>query len=86
MVFSMAPGRKYGCMILCMAAQLSPSSMISALPSCVSAANPAKYPPIKFGDYALWFAAQRYQHMAKVETPSEAQVAPGARATSHWKS
>ena len=39
--------------------------------------RPAKYPPIKFGDYALWFAAQRYQHMAKVETPSEAEVAPG---------
>jgi isopenicillin N synthase-like dioxygenase len=61
-------------------------TVIECLPSCESAETPAKYPPIKFGDYALWFAAQRYQHMAKVETPSEAQVAPGARATSRWKS
>ena len=45
-----------------------------------------KYPPIKFGDYALWFAAQRYEHMAKVQAPSEADIAPGARATSRWQS
>jgi len=50
-------------------------TVIECLPSCQSADNPPKYPPIKFGDYALWFAAQRYHHMAKVETPSEAQVA-----------
>ena len=49
-------------------------------------AEPAKYPPIKFGDYALWFAAQRYEHMAKVKTPTEAEVAPGARATARWQS
>jgi len=61
-------------------------TVIECLPSCQSADNPAKYPPIKFGDYALWFAAQRYQHMQKVEIPSEAEIAPGARATSRWKS
>ena len=59
---------------------------IECLPSCQSADRPAKYPPIKFGDYALWFAAQRYQHMQKVETPSTEAVAPGARATEAWKS
>ncbi|HTE38398.1 MAG TPA: hypothetical protein VK630_17820, partial [Reyranella sp.] len=61
-------------------------TIIECLPSCQSVENPPKYPPIKFGDYALWFAAQRYQHMAKVATPSEAEVTPGARATEAWKS
>jgi isopenicillin N synthase-like dioxygenase len=61
-------------------------TIIECLPSCRSAERPAKYPPIKFGDYALWFAAQRYEHMAKVQAPSEAEVAPGARATSRWQS
>ena len=60
-------------------------TVIDCLPSCQSADKPAKYPPIKFGDYAVWFAAQRYNHMAKVETPSEAVIAPGERATSRWK-
>ena len=58
---------------------------IECLPSCRSLERPAKYPPIKFGDYALWFAAQRYEHMQKVPAPSEAEVAPGARATQLWK-
>ena len=61
-------------------------STIACLPSCQSASNPAKYPPIKFGDYALWFAAQRYQHMQKVETPKADAIAPGDRATQAWKS
>jgi hypothetical protein len=56
------------------------------LPSCQSAANPAKYPPIRMGDYAVWFAAQRYNHMAKVDRKSEIEIAPGARATEAWKS
>jgi isopenicillin N synthase-like dioxygenase len=60
-------------------------TVIDCLPSCQSGDKPAKYPPIKFGDYAVWFAAQRYNHMAKVETPSEAVIAPGERATSRWK-
>ena len=61
-------------------------TVIECLPSCQSAENPPKYPPIKFGDYAVWFAAQRYHHMAKVAAPSEAEIAPGARATEAWKS
>jgi isopenicillin N synthase-like dioxygenase len=60
-------------------------TIIECLPSCRSADRPAKYPPIKFGDYALWFAAQRYEHMAKVRAPDEAAIAPGERATAHWK-
>jgi hypothetical protein len=59
--------------------------MIECLPSCQSPEKPAKYPPIKFGDYALWFAAQRYGHMSKVQAPSEAEIAPGERATSRWQ-
>lgn len=61
-------------------------TLIECLPTCQSAERPAKYPPINFGDYALWFAAQRYEHMAKVKTPDEAQIAPGERATARWKS
>jgi isopenicillin N synthase-like dioxygenase len=60
-------------------------TMIECLPSCQSTARPSKYPPVKFGDYALWFAAQRYGHMAKVQAPSDADIAPGARATSRWQ-
>ena len=61
-------------------------TVIECLPSCQSVERPAKYPPIKFGDYALWFAAQRYGHMAQVPVPSEAEIAPGERATARWKS
>ena len=64
----------------------SHDTIIECLPTCQSAEKPAKYPPIKFGDYAVWFAAQRYNHMAKVQAPSEAEIAPGERATSRWKS
>ena len=59
-------------------------TVIECLPTCQSAERPVKYPPIKFGDYALWFAAQRYEHMAKVQVPDEAEIAPGARATARW--
>ena len=41
---------------------------------------------IRDSDYALWFAAQRYEHMQKVQAPSEAEIAPGARATARWQS
>ena len=57
---------------------------IECLQSCRSAAHPSKYPPIKFGDYALWFAAQRYEHMAEVKAPTSADIAPGTRATRRW--
>jgi len=61
-------------------------SSIECLPSCQSADRPAKYPPITMGDYAVWFATQRYTHMEKVEAMPESVVAPGARATEAWKS
>ena len=60
------------------------ATVIECLPTCQSAERSPKYPPIKFGDYALWFAAQRYEHMAKVQAPAEAEIAPGARATARW--
>ncbi len=60
-------------------------TMIECLPSCHSAERPSKYPPIKFGDYALWFAAQRYGHISQATAPTDAEVAPGARATSRWQ-
>lgn len=51
---------------------------------CIASAEPAKYPPIRMGDYAVWFAAKSYAHMAKVETPDLEQIAPGRRATTRW--
>jgi isopenicillin N synthase-like dioxygenase len=59
-------------------------TIIECLPSCRSAENPAKYPPIRFGDYALWFASKSYQHMANEPALPDAVVAPGARATARW--
>ena len=59
-------------------------SIIECLPSCRSANKPAKYPPIRFGDYALWFASKSYQHMANEAALPDAVVAPGARATARW--
>ena len=59
-------------------------TMIECLPSCRSVDSAAKYPPIRFGDYALWFASKSYQHMANEAALPEAVVAPGARATARW--
>ena len=59
-------------------------TVIECLPTCRSEAQPAKYPPIRFGDYALWFATQRYEHLQNVAAPSAAEIAPGARAASRW--
>jgi isopenicillin N synthase-like dioxygenase len=59
-------------------------TMIECLPSCRSVDNPAKYPPIRFGDYALWFASKSYQHMANEPALPDAVVTPGARATARW--
>ena len=59
-------------------------TLIECLPSCRAADNPAKYPPIRFGDYALWFASKSYQHMANEAALPDAVVAPGARATARW--
>jgi isopenicillin N synthase-like dioxygenase len=62
----------------------SHDTMIDCLPSCRSIGNPPKYPPIRFGDYALWFARKSYEHMANELAPPEAVIAPGARATTRW--
>jgi isopenicillin N synthase-like dioxygenase len=59
-------------------------TVIECLPSCGLANNSAKYPPIRFGDYALWFASKSYQHMANEPALPDAVVAPGARATARW--
>ena len=52
-------------------------TLIECLPSCRSADQPAKYPPIRFGDYALWFARKSYEHMANELALSDVVVAPG---------
>ena len=59
-------------------------TLIDCVPSCRSAANPPKYPPIKFGDYAIWFARKSYEHMAQQPALADAEIAPGSRATMRW--
>ena len=59
-------------------------TVIECLQSCRSTAHPAKYPPIKFGDYAIWFARKSYEHMAQQPALDDAEIAPGARATMRW--
>jgi len=59
-------------------------TLIECLPSCCSPANPAKYPPIQFGDYAAWFARKSYEHLAARPGPEDTAIAPGERATRRW--
>jgi isopenicillin N synthase-like dioxygenase len=59
-------------------------TVIECLPTCCSADNPPKYPPVKFGDYAIWFARRNYEHMAQQPTLADADIAPGDRATRRW--
>jgi isopenicillin N synthase-like dioxygenase len=59
-------------------------TVIECLPSCRSAEQPPRYPPIKFGDYAIWFARKSYEHMAEQPALDDAEVAPGARAMRRW--
>ena len=57
---------------------------IECLPSCHDDRRPAKYLPIRFGDYALWFAHKSYEHMAREPGLPDVVIAPGARATARW--
>jgi len=59
-------------------------TVIECLPNCRSADNPPKYPPIRLGDYALWFARKSYEHMAEEPALPDAVIAPGGRATARW--
>ena len=59
-------------------------TLIECLPSCCSPANPAKYPPIQFGEYAVWFARKSYEHLATQPGPDDTAIAPGDRATRRW--
>ena len=42
-----------------------PDTLLECLPSCRSAENPAKYDPITYDDYALWYATRNYVHLNK---------------------
>jgi len=42
--------------------------MGACLPNCQTADNPAKYPPITYGDYAIWFATRNYEHQNHAAT------------------
>jgi isopenicillin N synthase-like dioxygenase len=59
-------------------------TVIECLPTCQSASRPPKYPPVTFGDYAIWFARRNYEHLAHQPARSDAEIAPGARATMRW--
>jgi isopenicillin N synthase-like dioxygenase len=49
-----------------------PDTMIACLPSCQSADNPAKYPPVTYHDYALWYARRNYVHLSHEDAAAEA--------------
>jgi len=59
-------------------------TLFECLPTCRSATQPAKYPPIRFGDYAIWFAHKNYEHLAQEPAPTDEEIAAGARATKRW--
>lgn len=59
-------------------------TIIECLPSCHSAEQPPKYPPVKLGDYAIWFAAQNYQHLAADQSVTAEQIEPAGRAFGKW--
>lgn len=40
-------------------------TLIECLPSCTSADNPPRYPPLKFGEWYTWFITQNYAHNRK---------------------
>jgi len=59
-------------------------TVIECLPTCRSAEQPAKYPPIQLGEYAGWFASRNYQHLAKDQSVPDDKATPGARALGKW--
>ena len=42
-----------------------PDTVISCLPTCQSTRNPAKYEPITYDEYALWYATRNYVHLSQ---------------------
>jgi isopenicillin N synthase-like dioxygenase len=42
----------------------NPDTVIGCLPTCQSPDNPAKYEPITYDDYALWYAMRNYVHLS----------------------
>lgn len=59
-------------------------TIIECLPSCQSAEQPPKYPSVKLGEYAIWFAAQSYQHLATDQSVTAEQITPAERALGKW--
>lgn len=48
-----------------------PDTLITCLPSCRSADNPPKYPPILYDEYAVWFATRNYEHQNHAAAPEK---------------
>ncbi len=40
-----------------------PDTLVACLPSCTSVANPPRYEPVTYDQYALWYATQNYVHL-----------------------
>jgi isopenicillin N synthase-like dioxygenase len=55
----------------------NPASTIEPLPSCVSADNPARYPPAVYRDLVLEFYRKNYFHQKGHESDAARQVAAG---------
>lgn len=59
-------------------------TIIECLATCRSSERPPQYPAVKLGDYAIWFAAQNYQHLAADQSVTADQIAPADRALGKW--
>ena len=42
-----------------------PDTLIECLPSCRTAENAARYEPITYDEYAIWYASRNYVHQGK---------------------
>jgi len=50
-----------------------PDTMIACLPTCQSADDPARHPPITYDQYAGWFATRNYEHQNHAATPERVE-------------
>jgi len=58
--------------------------VVECMPSCRAVDHPVKYPPIRFGDYALWSTRKSYEHMVSEPALPDTVVVPDARVTARW--
>ncbi|MCR0983751.1 isopenicillin N synthase family dioxygenase [Roseomonas populi] len=51
----------------------NPDTLIKALPTCVDANNPPRFPEQTVAEYMAWFRGQNYDHLRKAQPPAAAE-------------